>query len=174
MNVAPSGARFALKVLAASLLLFVLSLRGQAATIPQTIAALDSLTGDSTITGGNVVYVDFWASWCVPCRKSFPWMEQLVREYGDRGLQVIAINLDRDRAAAEKFLKQNGQNGTSARIVYDPDGKLAKLYDLQVMPSSFVYARDGTLKLQKQGFSADETASVEALIRKLIEEKPAP
>ena len=171
MNDVPSGVKFALKVLSACVLLFAVSLRGEAATVPQTIAVLDSLTGDSTITDGQVVYVDFWASWCVPCRKSFPWMEQLVREYGHRGLQVIAINVDHDRAKADKFLEQNG---TPARIVYDPAGKLAKLYDLQVMPSSFLYARDGTLKLQKQGFNGDETPSVEALIRKLIEEKPAP
>jgi len=171
MSAVPSGAKFALRVLSATLLLFVASLRGQAATVPQTIAVLDSLTGDSTITAGQVVYVDFWASWCVPCRKSFPWMDRLVREYGDRGLQVIAINVDRDRAAADKFLKQNA---TTARIVYDPTGGLARLYDLQVMPSSFVYARDGTLKLRKDGFNADETASVEALIKKLIEEKPTP
>jgi thiol-disulfide isomerase/thioredoxin len=142
------------------------------ATSPtDSIATLDSLTGDSTIVQGRVVYVDFWASWCVPCRRSFPWMTELLGKYRDRGLHIVAINVDRDRAAADKFIKDTR---ASLPIVYDPAGKLAKLYDLQVMPTSFVYARDGTLKLRKEGFVPEETESVESLIRKLLEEKPTP
>jgi thiol-disulfide isomerase/thioredoxin len=137
----------------------------------QSIAALDSLTGDSTIVDGSVVYVDFWASWCVPCRGSFPWMAGLRDKYGSSGLQVLTVNLDRDAVAARKFLRQTG---TSLPVVYDPDGKLAKLYDLQAMPSSFVYGRDGTLRTSLQGFSPEETGSVESLIVKLLEEEHAP
>ena len=158
-----------LKILTALLLTLVIARRGDAAKVPQSIAVLDSLTADTTIVQGKVVYVDFWASWCVPCRESFPWMAELLRKYGDRGLQVVAINVDKDRAAAAGFLKDNH---SSLPIVYDPAGKLAKLYDLQVMPTSFVYARDGTMKMRKDGFTSDETESVEALIRTLLEEKP--
>jgi peroxiredoxin len=98
-------------------------------------------------------------------------MTELLGKYRDRGLQIVAINVDRDRAAADKFIKDTR---ASLPIVYDPAGKLAKLYDLQVMPTSFVYARDGTLKLRKEGFVPEETESVESLIRKLLEEKPTP
>ena len=55
---------------------------------------------------GRVVYLDFWASWCKPCVKSFPWMQTLQDSYRDQGLEVIAINLDKDRALAEAFLKK--------------------------------------------------------------------
>lgn len=169
MFLAPPGVKSVIRVLPAVLLTLVVSLRGEAATVPASIAALDSLTGDSTIAAGRVVYVDFWASWCVPCRQSFPWMGELVARYGGQGLQVIAINVDRDRAAADKFLKDHA---APVHIVYDPSGKLAKLYQLEVMPSSFVYARDGTLKMRKEGFNAGETESVEALLRKLLAEEP--
>jgi thiol-disulfide isomerase/thioredoxin len=142
--------------------------RAHAAKTAPSIAALDSLTGGSAISQGSVVYVDFWASWCVPCRVSFPWMNELSRKYRDKGLQVITINVDRDQAAAHRFLEEMN---TKLDVVYDPAGKLAKVYDLEVMPTSFVYARDGTLRLRKEGFNPKETDSVEALIAKLLEEK---
>jgi len=145
------------------------SLSPRAATTPGAIAVLDSLTGDSTIVRGNVVYVDFWASWCVPCRRSFPWMMELLSKYQDQGLQIVTINLDRDRAAARKFLDDTH---ASLPIVYDPAGKLAKLYDLQVMPTSFVYGRDGTLRSRQEGFNPEETGSLESLVRSLLKEKP--
>ena len=53
---------------------------------------------------GRVIWVDFWASWCVPCRRSFPWLNSMHRKYGGEGLQVIGVNLDKDRALADAFL----------------------------------------------------------------------
>jgi thiol-disulfide isomerase/thioredoxin len=140
----------------------------RAGEAPESIAVLDSLTGGAAIQRGSVVYVDFWASWCVPCRKSFPWMMDLMGEYRDQGLQVVTINVDRDGAAAHKFLDETH---ASLDVVYDPAGKLAKLYDLQVMPTSFVYGRDGILKLRREGFDPGETESVERLIHTLLEEE---
>jgi thiol-disulfide isomerase/thioredoxin len=55
---------------------------------------------------GRVIYLDFWASWCTPCRQSFPWMQDLQTQYASHGLTVIAVNLDQDRAAADAFLKR--------------------------------------------------------------------
>lgn len=132
------------------------------------IAVLDSLSGDSTIVEGKVVYVDFWASWCVPCRRSFPWMMELLGKYQERGLQIVTVNVDPSRAAADKFVE-----GTRASlpIVYDPAGKLARLYDLQALPTSFVYGRDGTLRSRQEGFRSGEIGAVESLIRTLLEEK---
>jgi thiol-disulfide isomerase/thioredoxin len=135
---------------------------------PPTIAVLDSLTGGTAISNGKVVYVDFWASWCVPCRRSFPWMTDLAGKYGGKGLQVVTINVDKDQAAARKFLEETK---SKLQVVYDPSGALAKLYDLQAMPTSFVYARDGAVKLRREGFDPKETESVEKLIRELLEEE---
>src|SRR5579863_797355 len=55
---------------------------------------------------GKVVYLDFWASWCKPCRQSFPWMNRMLDMYGDKGLVIIAVNLDEDRKDADRFLKE--------------------------------------------------------------------
>jgi cytochrome c biogenesis protein CcmG, thiol:disulfide interchange protein DsbE len=98
---------------------------------------------------GKVVLVDFWASWCAPCRQSFPWLNEMQAKYGARGLVVIAVNVDPSRADAESFLKQ-----TPARfeILYDPDGSLAAHYQLPGMPSSYVFGPDGTLIERHVGF----------------------
>lgn len=61
-------------------------------------------TLDLTAYRGKVVYLDFWASWCTPCRRSFPWLDGLTRKYAGRDLVVIGVNVDQDRDLAEKFL----------------------------------------------------------------------
>lgn len=158
-------------LIAAMIALALASASTRADTDTATIAALDSLTGDSTIATGKVVYVDFWASWCVPCRKSLPWMARMQERYRDQGLQVVTINLDRNADAGRKFLSKVG---VDLPVVYDSAGKLAKLYDLKVMPTSFVYGRDGTLRTRHEGFDPEDTGEVESFIRKLLEEKPTP
>jgi thiol-disulfide isomerase/thioredoxin len=166
----PFGVKSALRIFPVVMLTLASAASlGAAGTAPKSIAVLDSLTGDSTIVRGKVVYVDFWASWCVPCRLSFPWMKDLQAKYGERGLQVVAINVDRDRAAARKFLEDVH---ASLPIVYDPAGKLAKLYDLQVMPTSFIYGRDGILRRRRDGFDPGEKQSVESLHGKILGEQP--
>jgi len=166
----PSGLiRPSLKILTLALLTWgALSSPSEPKPITASLAVLDSLTGDSTIVEGNVVYVDFWASWCVPCRKSFPWMTELLARYKGQGLQIVTINLDRDRAAAQKFLDATG---ASLPVVYDSAGRFAKLYDLQVMPTSLLYGRDGDLRSRHDGFDENKTAMIESQIKKLIQEK---
>jgi thiol-disulfide isomerase/thioredoxin len=135
---------------------------------PRSIAVLDSVVNDSIPLVGNVVYVDFWASWCVPCRDSFPWMQELRKRYGARGLQVVTVNVDRDPAAGRKFL---AQMKSTLPVVFDPGGALAGRYGLEAMPSSFIYGRDGALKRQTAGFHRKECASIESAIDTLLGEK---
>lgn len=137
---------------------------------PETIAAVDSALTDSTVLTGKVVYVDFWASWCVPCRKSYPWMKELNARYHDAGLEIVTINLDKDKAPADKFL---AEVKTTLPVIYDPKGSLAKLYELKVMPSSFVYGRDGLLKLQHEGFQPSDGPDLDSTIAGLLKEAPA-
>jgi cytochrome c biogenesis protein CcmG/thiol:disulfide interchange protein DsbE len=160
--------------LAVSLLLLVTTVAASSPkkneTAPQSIAVLDSVTSDSLVASGHVVYLDFWASWCIPCRESFPWMNALLDKYRDKGLQVITVNLDKDPAAARKFMK--AMNSTLP-VVFDSAGSLAKLYNLEVMPTSFVYGRDGRLRTRHAGFHPKDEGSLESLIVTCLEEKPA-
>jgi len=99
---------------------------------------------------GEVVYLDFWASWCGPCRKSFPWMNKIEAEYKSQGFSVISVNLDANKALATKFLEEIPASFT---VIYDPKGKIARHFKIQGMPSSMLIGRDGKIKSRHTGFS---------------------
>lgn len=88
----------------------------------------------------KVVYLDFWASWCEPCRESFPWLNKIRQQYPQEQLAIIAVNLDKERKLATEFLKKVPAN---FEIVYDPKGELAQKYQIQGMPSSILFGGDG-------------------------------
>jgi cytochrome c biogenesis protein CcmG/thiol:disulfide interchange protein DsbE len=115
---------------------------------------------------GQVVLLDFWASWCVPCRRSFPWMNEMQEKYAQDGLIIIAINVDRDVENAAAFLEEYPAN---FEIVYDPDVELAKEYEIEVMPSSFVIGRNGETLDQHVGFKVKKQDEYEAVIRAALE-----
>ena len=128
-------------------------------------------SGDSLVSEreGKVVVVDFWASWCVPCRRSFPWMNDMIDKYADDGLVVIAVNLDKDRAAAEAFLAEVPGN---FEIEFDPDASIAREYGVQAMPSSFVFGRDGELVARHLGFKVKKQDEYEAVLVKALGDTP--
>ena len=117
---------------------------------------------------GKVVYLDFWASWCAPCQQSFPWMIELQQRLAERGLVVVTVNVDRDRVKADRFLEKVR---SELPVIYDPDGKLAAAYELEAMPSSFLYGRDGRLVSIHAGFHKDGIDAVEAEILELLEKE---
>ena len=117
---------------------------------------------------GKVVYLDFWASWCTPCRLSFPWMSQLQARYGRDGLVVIGVNVDHDRALADEFLSANRGN---FQIVYDPHGALAGKYDFKDMPTSFLIGRDGKVRSVHPGFFPNREENYAADVKALLDEK---
>lgn len=110
---------------------------------------------------GELIYIDFWASWCGPCRKSFPWMNEMHHKYADQGLKIIAINLDNDISLARQFL---GQISADFTIAYDPDTQVAEQFDILGMPSSYLFNRQGKLVAKHLGFYADHKADYEAEI----------
>jgi len=116
---------------------------------------------------GKVVLVDFWASWCEPCRRSFPWLNEMQAKYADRGLVVIGVNVDRERAQADRFLHDVP---AQFRIVYDPAGALASRYDLPGMPASYVIGPNGDIVGRHLGFRAALRAQREAELQKLLEQ----
>jgi len=114
---------------------------------------------------GKVVYVDFWASWCAPCRKSFPWLNEMQKKYKDQGLIIIGINVDRERSLAETFLKDTPADFPMA---YDPDGELASKYKLVGMPSAYLIDKQGNIMHTHIGFRANKIKSYEKAIQHLL------
>lgn len=117
---------------------------------------------------GKVVYVDFWASWCGPCRKSFPFMTQLQQRYGAAGLQVVAINLDQQPEQAAAFLARVPAGFT---IAYDPGGLTPKAYGIKGMPSSALVGRDGQLLWLHTGFNETEREQLEQRVRAALQQQ---
>jgi len=115
---------------------------------------------------GKVVLVDFWASWCEPCRHSFPWLNAMQAKYADRGLVVIGVNVDREHADADRFLHDVP---AKFQIVYDPTGTLAAHYDLPGMPVSYVIGPKGDIVARHIGFRSGLSAQREAEVQKLLE-----
>ena len=82
---------------------------------------------------GEVVMVNFWASWCGPCRKEMPKLDNLQDEYADYGFTILGVNLDEDRAKAKKLLEHVPVDFT---ILWDPESRVSELYDVDAMPST--------------------------------------
>jgi cytochrome c biogenesis protein CcmG/thiol:disulfide interchange protein DsbE len=114
---------------------------------------------------GRVVYLDFWASWCDPCKKSFPWMNDLQKKYGDRGLAVVAVDLDVKQESADKFLATHPVGFT---VAFDPKATLPPLYHVKAMPSSFLIDKDGTIVSTHIGFQEKDTGELERQVKELL------
>ena len=103
---------------------------------------------------GKVVLVDFWASWCGPCKDSFPVMEELQARFGKKGLVVLAVSLDDDSSTMNDFLKKHPVTFT---VVRDAKKKLVSTVNIKSMPSSFVLTPDGKVASVHKGFHGQET-----------------
>jgi thiol-disulfide isomerase/thioredoxin len=127
--------------------------------------AAESAAIDLAAYKGKVVYLDFWASWCVPCRQSFPWMNQMQRQYGKDGLVILAVNMDQVRTEADAFLKQYPAEFT---VRFDPQGGLAQTFKVRGMPTSALLDRDGKTLLLHEGFKSKDIATLEQSIRSAL------
>lgn len=134
----------------------------QWAWIPLTYA--DSF--DVSMHKGKVVYVDFWASWCGPCKESFPWLNELVQKHPN--LKVIGINLDKNKNDADEFLKKYP---AQFEMLFDSSGKSAEKYKVKGMPYSIIFDKNGKEVHSHIGFSADKTKEYLTHIKSLLGEK---
>ena len=119
-------------------------------------------------TQGKVIYLDFWASWCGPCRESFPWMNAMQEKYKEKGLQVIAINLDAKNDDAQKFLSQHTPQFT---VLFDPKGVTPSQYGVMGMPTSFIISKTGKVLVQHIGFNKANRAELEQKIQAALEDQ---
>ena len=114
---------------------------------------------------GKVVYVDFWASWCGPCKQSFPFMNELQSKYGAKGFEIVAVNLDAKRGDADKFLAE-----VPARfnVAFDAKGETARRFEVKGMPSSYLIGRDGKVIAAHKGFKEEERGELDARIAQAL------
>jgi cytochrome c biogenesis protein CcmG, thiol:disulfide interchange protein DsbE len=115
---------------------------------------------------GKVVYLDFWASWCAPCKQSFPWMNAMAERYSKDGLAIVAISVDKKSSDVEKFLKQMP---AQFDIGHDPEGLSASTYKVKAMPSSVLIDSNGKVLYVHEGFRSSDTAQLEAHIKNALE-----
>lgn len=115
---------------------------------------------------GKVVLLDFWASWCGPCKESFPVMEDLHKKYAEKGLIILAVNVDEDAGAMKDFLKEHS---VTFPILHDATKKLVGTANISSMPTSFVFGTDGKVFSVHKGFHGKDTVKqYEAEIEKLL------
>lgn len=119
--------------------------------VGQPLPALNGfkLEGDLPALEGKVVLVDFWASWCVPCKASFPALGELQKRYADRGVVIVGVSVDENVKAYAKFLER--QKPPFA-IVRDVDQKLAAVLEPAAMPTSYLVDRRGVIRFVHEGF----------------------
>ena len=156
--------------LLAVICLAVTSLVAYAAPATAPNIRLPTIDGEVSLADlkGKVVYLDFWASWCVPCRASFPWMAEIKHRYGAKGLEIVAVNLDKDRALADAFLEDMEINFV---IAFDESGKSAESYELRGMPGSYLIGRDGSIQASHLGFRDKDKSKLESVIKVLLLQK---
>lgn len=134
-----------------------------------TAPSIDLPTRTGAVTpadlAGKLVYVDFWASWCGPCRLSFPWLKTMHEQYASKGLVIVAVNLDKTRVEANRFLA----NFSAPFVVaFDPEGKTAEAFHVEGMPSSFLVSPNGEIVFSHAGFDLKEAARIESVIKEAL------
>lgn len=118
---------------------------------------------------GKVVIVDFWASWCVPCRRSFPWLNEMQAKYADQGLVIIGVNEDTSEEDVVSFLTDYPAR---FEIVRDKEGVLASEFGVVAMPSSYIIGRDGKVVARHLGFKIRLMDEYEATIQEILNTAP--
>lgn len=144
---------------------FAAGTRGDRSSAPDFTLPTASGTVSLHDLRGKVVLVDFWASWCVPCRQSFPWMSTMLDRYSEQGLVIVAINLDKKREAADAFL---GAFPGPFVVAFDPAGKTAEAFHVEAMPSSFLVSRAGRIVEMHAGFQQATANAVEDRIKEAL------
>ncbi len=123
---------------------------------------------DWSAYAGRHVYLDFWASWCEPCKKSFPFMNDLKKQFEAKGIVVVAISVDKDATEAREFLRANP---AAFQVALDSTGQCAKEMQVKGMPSSFILGPKGELIDTHKGFRPSDIASITQALQKLSENR---
>ena len=142
----------------------------EAINVPAPDFTLESRSGENLRLEdhrGEVVMLNFWASWCGPCRQEMPLMDELYSQYKDLGFTILAVNVDENREEAHRFLDKVPVNYP---ILYDPEGSVSELYEVQAMPTTVMIDRDGNARYLHYGYQPGYEDEYEQQIRELVRE----
>jgi cytochrome c biogenesis protein CcmG, thiol:disulfide interchange protein DsbE len=138
-------------------------------SVGDRVTAVTLTSADATIaipsSAKRWQYVDFWASWCAPCKQSFPWMNGVRETFAKRGIDIVAVNVDGKRTDADRFLKQNLANFS---VAFDGAGMLPKAFAVKSMPSAYLIDPEGRVRWIHRGFRDSDGAKIEAEILKIV------
>jgi len=124
---------------------------------------------DLPVQRGNIVYLDFWATWCLPCKKSMPFLNELHNTLSSRGFTVIAVNVDEDPEDAKKYL---AKHPVDYPVIFDPEGKCPEKYQVMAMPSSYLIDQNGTIRDIHLGFRLSDREDIRTGITNLLNRLP--
>ncbi|WP_309043217.1 TlpA disulfide reductase family protein [Marinobacter sediminicola] len=147
-----------------------MSAQAGAINVPAPDFTLESRTGDNIRLEdhrGEVVMLNFWASWCGPCRQEMPLMDDIYSRYQDLGFTILAVNVDENRDEALRFLEKVP---VDYPILYDPESSVSKLYEVPAMPTTVMIDRDGNARYIHYGYKPGYEVEYEAQIRELVRE----
>lgn len=132
------------------------------ATVDFTLPKPSGETVTLSALKGRVVLVDMWATWCDPCKESFPFYSRLQDEYGEQGFRVLAVSVDTERAAVAEFLEANPVSFT---VLHDPEGTVPQKMAIETMPTAFLVGKDGKVAYMHAGFVPEDEAEIEAKVK---------
>jgi len=138
---------------------------------PAAEFSLKSRAGEAVSLGslkGQVVLINFWATWCGPCRKEMPLLEQIQKKYAPLGFTMLGVNVEEDTRLMETFLKDVP---VSFPILLDPANGVSKLYNVSAMPSTVIVDRKGNVRFIHQGYQPGDEGKYQDMIRQLVREK---
>ena len=141
------------------------------AAAPAADFSLKSRSGEAVSLGalkGQVVLINFWATWCGPCRKEMPLLEQIQKKYAPLGFTMLGVNVEEDTRLMDAFLKDVP---VTFPILLDPANGVSKLYDVAAMPSTVIVDRKGNVRYIHQGYKPGDESKYQDVIRQLIREK---
>lgn len=160
----------ALAALLACLMLPGASGAGSPGTAPEFRLA-SRAGGEMSLSGlrGQVVMINFWASWCGPCRQEFPALDQIYAKYKPMGFALVGINVESEKSDAERFLSQQQ---VSFPILFDPDNQVSGSYGVRAMPTTVLVDRQGRLRWSHMAYKPGDEAKYIEQIRAALREKP--
>lgn len=153
----------------ATILMVVLPVWAAAADAPQapgfTLQSVDGKTVSLSQFKGDVVMINFWASWCGPCRQEMPLLDDIYKQYKDMGFVLLGVNVEPDAQSADAWLKKTP---VSYPILYDPKSQVSQLYQVQAMPTTVIVDRQGNVRFVHNGYLPGDENQYMNSIRTLV------